>query len=535
MNAPDEIRRAVPLRLVDDERQDDDAEAPGERTLTGRALEWDTPAQGSIGGLPATMVAKRGAVSEALPVNPIVVLRDHDRSHIVGRVDALQDREDGLYAVLRMAATPAGDEALTLAREGILTGLSIGSRAVDVDVDADGTRISRAEELFEISLTAFPAQDSARLESTREENSMTEVQTPQTPAVERSAPEPVPAPEIVPAAPPGALVARSAALPTPGEYLSAFVQHGLTREKSQFEQIMRAVADQTTDSTPGILPVPIITPVIDLSATDRPIYSSLTSRGMPPKGKQFTRPKITQHVSITQQATEKAELASQAMTVTSDTVQKITYGGTLDVSFQDIDWTEPAVMNLLVTDFVNVYTQVTEKAATSQLVAAAGTAQSLPATATAKEVVAALYAAAADIYAKTFRYPDTIWCSPAMWAFLGSLCDDSGRPVFPYLGASNAPGAFGQGITGTAANPLGARLVVSWALSGTAPTLVVGNSSLIETYEDRRGMIQALNVTQLGMDLAYYGYSAMYTVSEDGFVALELAAGGGSFDAKSKK
>lgn len=512
---------------------------PETRMLTGRAVTWDEVAHGSVAGQPVALRSVRGSIPAEL-ARTVVVLRDHDRARIVGRVEALEDRQDGLHATLRMASTRDGDEALTLAREGILNGLSVGTRALDCDREADGSMTLRSEDLYEISLTAFPAQDSARLAddtTTREEPDMTALTPPAETAPNEAVPAPVerseqvPGPEVVPAAP-ALLVNRAApSLPTPGDWLSTFVGASLTRDRSGHDAVLRAVADQTTGETPGILPMPIITPVIDLSATNRPIYSSLVSRGMPRSGKQFTRPKITQHVSVALQTAEKDELASQAMKVTSDTVQKVTYGGTLDVSLQDIDWTEPSVMNLLVTDFVNVYTQVTEKAVASQLNQAAGTALELPATATGKDWIAALYAAAADIYAKTFRYPDTIWCSPAMWAFLGSLCDESGRPLFPYLGASNAAGAYGQGITGSAANPLGANLVVSWALTGN--NLIVGNSTLIETYEDRRGMIQALNVTQLGMDLAYYGYVALYTVAADGFVALSQAAPAGQ-SAKAK-
>ena len=68
----------------------------------------------------------------------------------------LELREDaaGLYAALRVAKTPAGDEALELAREGVLDELSVGFRALQGGsrTRPDGIVVRTKAGLFEVAL-----------------------------------------------------------------------------------------------------------------------------------------------------------------------------------------------------------------------------------------------------------------------------------------------------------------------------------------------------------------------------------------------
>ena len=107
----------------------------------------------------------------------------------------------------------------------------------------------------------------------------------------------------------------------------------------------RAIADQKTSDTPGILPTPIVGQVVDLIDANRPLISSLGGAmalgGIP--GSTFTRPRIAQHTTVGVQAGEKTQLPSQKMVISSVPFTKATYGGTVDISRQDIDWTSPSV------------------------------------------------------------------------------------------------------------------------------------------------------------------------------------------------
>ena len=113
-------------------------------------------------------------------------------------------------------------------------------------------------------------------------------------------------------------------------------------------QQTRALENQLTTDTPGILPTPIVGPVVNLIDANRPLISSLggaRALGNIP-GATFTRPKITQHTVVGEQSAEKTVLDSQKMIITPVPFTKSTFGGTVDISRQSIDWTSPSAGHL---------------------------------------------------------------------------------------------------------------------------------------------------------------------------------------------
>ena len=84
-----------------------------------------------------------------------------------------------MFATLRIAQTTAGDEALALADAGALDGLSVGVdiHTYEIDTDTDVTTVTRAT-LREISLTPFPAFDSARVDQVNLHRTLTATSTP---------------------------------------------------------------------------------------------------------------------------------------------------------------------------------------------------------------------------------------------------------------------------------------------------------------------------------------------------------------------
>src|SRR5262249_59743409 len=110
----------------------------------------------------------------------------------------------------------------------------------------------------------------------------------------------------------------------------------------------RAAAHQTTADNAGLIPTPILGPVVSFIDSNRPLVNRLGARQLP--GQTWSRPKVTQHVSVTTQSAEKAELASQKMTITKLTATAVTYGGYVNVSRQDIDLTPPGVLDIVITD-----------------------------------------------------------------------------------------------------------------------------------------------------------------------------------------
>ena len=75
----------------------------------------------------------------------------------------------GLQTELRVSQTRAGDDVLELVRDGAATGLSVGFVAVEDRWNQTRTRVERIKaRLVEMSITAFPAYEDARVLAVRE-------------------------------------------------------------------------------------------------------------------------------------------------------------------------------------------------------------------------------------------------------------------------------------------------------------------------------------------------------------------------------
>ncbi len=98
----------------------------------------------------------------------IKLLRDHDYGQAHGVATAITSTDAGLDTAFRVGAGPERDAVLADAQDGIVDGLSVGvefDEAVDTvpDPDNEGVLLVRRATLREVSLTAMPAFDSARV------------------------------------------------------------------------------------------------------------------------------------------------------------------------------------------------------------------------------------------------------------------------------------------------------------------------------------------------------------------------------------
>jgi hypothetical protein len=281
---------------------------------------------------------------------------------------------------------------------------------------------------------------------------------------------------------------------------------GRNRDPEADARITRAVADQKTTDTPGILPTPIVGQVVDLIDATRPFVSSIGgAKGMGDiPGATFSRPKITQHTTVGQQtagANEKTQLASQKMVISPVTFTKTTYGGTVDISRQDIDWTSPAAWDILVRDLANVYAVQTETAASGAFKTAATATPVVVATNDLKGWTLAIYTAAMHSYAGGLMMPDRIWCSLDVWAALGSLVDVA-RVVLPPDAAVGGDAMDSQDVgASNLANFRGDLLGVPRIVVPTFPagTCIIGPSALFEVYEQVIGLLSVIEPTILGI------------------------------------
>jgi hypothetical protein len=282
----------------------------------------------------------------------------------------------------------------------------------------------------------------------------------------------------------------------------------------------QARVTQVSGDTPGIMPVPIIGEVMNDVDNARPFIDSVGAKPLDFAGETFKRPLITQHVAMGKQTTQATStgLGSQKMTIGSVTFTKETWGGWLDVSRQDLDWSSPSAWDALLTDFTDQYGLVTENAAGDAFAAAVtATVENADAVGalTLPNLTKAMYAAAALAYAGAGRLPDTIWLSLDMWGLLGPAVE-SQVPTMNNDVAQTNIGDFQAG------NLLKLPRVV--VPSMPAGTIIVGARRWTEVYEERIGLLQAVNPSILGVQIAYGGYVAYNTIKPGAFAKVINAA-----------
>lgn len=275
---------------------------------------------------------------------------------------------------------------------------------------------------------------------------------------------------------------------------------------------VQRIANQTTANTPGLLPEPIVGPINNAIDAARPFVESIGPKdlsGIP--GKTFSRPVVTQHTQSGKQSAEKAELPSRQMVIGGVDFAKETRGGTLDVSRQDIDWTSPAAWDAILEDLQFAYQVDTEETTAGAFASAVTQSLALPGTNDLAGWASWIYSAAALSYQGGKRMPTKLWVSLDMWAKLGAVVDTARRVNRRGQGADgvSSPTTFaGEAIDLP-------RVVVP---SLPAGTVILGVDSLTEFYEERIGLLSAVEPKLLGVEIAYGGYIAYGTLVPGAFV-----------------
>jgi HK97 family phage major capsid protein len=302
---------------------------------------------------------------------------------------------------------------------------------------------------------------------------------------------------------------------TAGDYIADFwkANAGVQESKERLAIYHRAAAHQTTADNPGLLPEKIVGPVVNFIDAARPLVAALGPRQLP--GATWSRPKVTQHTSVDAQSAEKGELVSQKMVIGKVPVTAKTWGGYVNVSRQDIDWSQPGIMDIIIGDLAAQYAIQTENDAVDGFVAAA-TAGPVIATGapTAAAVAAAIWTAVGQVYAGAKGQGRVIGAiPPQMLGLIGPLF----APVNPQNAQSagfNA-GDFGSGLAGSIS---GVPFYCTPAMADN--TALVLSTACAEVYEDRIGSLQVVEPSVLGVQVAYAGYFAKLALEPLGIIKI---------------
>jgi len=471
----------------------------------------------------------------------------HDANQIVGKVVERVDTPQGMMFTARISATRLGDEALTLANDGVIDAVSVGVTPTKFSYDEQGVMIVEAANWSELSLVSEGAFSGAVItevaasapeaaaEGIHENETKPVIESNQDLTKETDMSENKES-QVVEAAQENteklwAQPKRKFNLPTPGEYMAAMHIGGETFRnvaaaaqefaKSKQTALQAAAGDVTTGDTAGLLPVPVLAPVFADLNYNRPVVAAIGARAMPDGGnsKTFIRPTWTTHPSVAAQSSELGTASATTPVIASNVVTKTTLAGQVTLSVQDIDFTSPGAMEIILQDLVGQYMFASDNVA-ADAIAAGASASGSTWTVTANDpstLIAAMYDAATDILNATNFLPDHVFVSPDVWQKLGAQLDADKRPIFPYTAVSGLMGVNGIGSANITVantfNPFGLNLVADRNFA--AGTLFVARGSACEFYEQVRGIMSVEVPGTLGRTFSYYGYVATFIADAD--------------------
>jgi hypothetical protein len=489
------------------------------RTISGIAVRYNTPAKVSDGSMVAFAPG-------SLPVDgraPVLQMF-HDSSKVIGTVTERVETEEGMLFSARISETALGSEALVLANDGALREVSVGVTPLKFKYDKEGVMVVTSARWDELSVVAQGAFDAPILEVAasipheEEEISTIEEAAPQQETENMN--EKVEAPAVVEASAATqtifATAKREFKMPTAAEYISAFMVGG-DKFQAMREGIQAAAPFVDNSDIPGILPLPIVQPTYNNFIGRRPVIDAIGAKAMPQGGKVFIRPEVTTHTSIGNQANENTALTAGQFVVTDRQVTKGTFGGYVTLSEQSIDWSTPEVISLVLDDMARIYANATDNVAADNLKTGATVTQNFAAASAADPSYWTSWvstAAQTILSSSNGNLPTHLFVSPDWWGTLMSLSDTADRPLFPQVGPMNAFGDLGP--TQYEGMAFGLRVVPDRNFA--ADTVIIGDASGYELFEQAKGAISIDVPSTMSRTLAFRGYFATLMMDETKFV-----------------
>ena len=460
----------------------------------------------------------------------IKLLSQHDLKKPIGRMTAAEVRADGIYATFKLSRSTGGNDALIMAQEGLVTGLSIGAEIIASKPSKDGHTVVSSAKIKEVSLVTVPAFASSEvLEIAAEEvipavepSTETESET----VVEDTTVEATPVEAAAVEAARPTVTAMAYTSPrinlnvTAGEYAKA--QLNASRGDADARELVAALQVATVAENTGMVPPTYLKDVIGIIDSSRPFIDSIERAALPAAGMKVFTPKLGVQAAVDLTA-EGAEFASADTTVTfqEDTVVKFAGAGKLDLEL--VDRSDPSFLDLYLRELAASYAQKTDQYAAK--IAADGSADSSSTT-----IYKALAKSIADSYAIMRQTPNNLLVATSGgnddvdYAGLLGAVDTTGRPLYAAAASQNANGLITQGSTnGTVA---GLNLVVDPNYTGGTSAIKVGlvyPTMAMRFHESGTLQIRANVVANGQLEIGIYGYVAVVNRYPTAFRAVQVA------------
>tara|TARA_R110000868_G_scaffold205137_2_gene453508 strand:- start:3876 stop:5453 length:1578 start_codon:yes stop_codon:yes gene_type:complete len=493
------------------------------REISGKIVPMGT---GEIGNTNMGGVVFAANSIDVTDVSKIRLLSQHDMKKPVGKMISAEVRaNDGIYATFKLSRSTGGNDALIQAQEGLVSGLSVGAEIIASKPSRDGHIVVTEARLKEVSLVTEAAFKSAAVTEIRAEENPTdeEKQQPESePQVEESTTA-VEAPAVEAAAVEAArptvvanLQVKERIAPiTSSQYLDASIKAAMGDDSAR--RTVLAADDSTSTNTGLTLPSHLNTFLTD-TFSGRPSFDAVTRGSLAGiDGMSFTIPRLYTNASSANVAptvaavNEGAATSETGMTSAYDTISIQKYSGLNEVSFELIDRSSPAFMELLMAELRKSYEKATDNALIAAFTASGTQATSVATTAAGLQSFISVEGAAA--YKGTGGdFANKLIASTDQWAAITGYADSAGRALYSAQGSTQ--NASGNAVaTSVIGGVLGTDLIVDHniATSGLiddSAFLVAPGS--VYTWESPATNLRVNLLATGQIQIALYGYLAIY-------------------------
>lgn len=515
---------------------------PGDgRRIDLRLLSWRDVAEHTAEGIRERFLP--GAFAGTDPATVTLESQNH-RGAIVGNAESIEERDDGAYATFIVAPTPAGDELLTLARQGILRAASVVFRPITSRLNAGVVERLRVElaRVAVLDRGAYPSAAVLAVRSAPEgDPAMTDVI------------EPIDAQPAPPPAQTGSALAwvrdrvadhegrlqglasdldglrqRQAVLasaPVAGSLPTDF--EGATtlgelfdRGRSDRDLLARALApmyvqrewaDNLSSESPGLVRPTFITELAGIVNLGRPAITAFGPRPAGETGMSAEWPyKSTSNTVVAIQASEKTEIQSAKVSFAKGSANLATYAGGSDISLQTWLRSSPSYREFYAQELAAGWAAVTDAAFCTALVSG-GTAASHAwiGDATGLSFRQSLFAASVQVETATGAPAEFVLAATDVFVELGGLTQ-----IVPPTPTGNASNAIGTASAGRLAVDVSGLPVIHCRGLATG-NVIVSNRRAAGWIEDGPRTIESIDVAKLGHDFALWsvGTSALFVAA----------------------
>ena len=499
------------------------------------------------------VVFERGSIAIPDP-SAIKLLSQHQQDKPVGRAISFSDSTAGVYGSFRLSMSSRGQDALLLAQENLVSGLSVG-----VDVTASKPMgdylLVTAAVLKEVSLVESAAFSSASVDeimaaraeleaatSTKEKTTtisttIVEIETEtESEGAMTTAPENTPeeTPVDTPVEAEKVEAARKIIRPsvtdsqrvrTPIVSMATYTEHKIKAALGSDEsKLYVTAADDSFATNPAFNPTQYLSEFVTNTRFGTPAIDACSQGTLPAQGMTINVPSLVTSAGggsgVAPTVTVEAEAGAVSNTgmVTqylTGTVSK--YSGMNTISIELLERSDPNFYAELTNQLQNAYLTSIDTAVLTALLAAGTNASAT--TADSDGVIAYSSQAAKLVYENTGYFAQNYIGNGAQWQLLMGATDTTKRPIYNAIQPMNAAGQVGPGsIRG---NVLGLDLYVD---RNFAETTVDDGSAIIlapeafTVYRGPQAYMSVNVVSNLQVQVAIYGFMATIAKMPNGII-----------------